>query len=289
MSFLVTPICAILEGLGKVKDVAKIRLITQSVMQPLLWLSLLSGAKLYSSAIVSLTTPIIILALVYKQHFQLLKKTYIIRITNKISYKTEIFPYQWKIALSLISGYFIFQIFNPIVFVAEGVVMEGKMGMTITILAAIQSITMSWMTTKIPILSNLISLRKYRELDALFNKTLKIQLSLAGLALIAMLVAVYALNYFEIRIGGKLMSERILPYYPMIMIPKFIQPVYWVDCNISAMSQKRTLLILFHNLCSVECTISSDIRQVVWSKWYHNKLLFNNTIIASLGALFIHL
>ncbi len=223
-TFLVTPIAAILEGLGKVKEVAKIRLISQCVAQPILWLSLLFGAKLYSSAITSLSSAIIILALIYKNYFSLLKSIYKTEITDKISYITEIFPYQWKIALSWISGYFIFQIFNPVVFATQGAVMAGKMGMTITIITALQGLTMSWMTTKTPTLSNLISLKKYEELDKLFNKTLKIQLSLAGLGLMVMFIAVYILNYFEIKIGGKLMADRILPYYPMIMmmIPMFV-------------------------------------------------------------------
>lgn len=217
-TFLVTPIAAILEGLGKVKEVAKIRLISQCVAQPLLWLSLLSGAKLYSSAITSLSSALIIFVLIYKNYYPLLKSIYKTEITDEISYKTEIFPYQWKIALSWISGYFIFQIFNPVVFATQGAVMAGKMGMTITILAALQGLTMSWMSTKTPILSNLISLKRYEELDSLFNKTLKIQLSLAGLGLLAIFVAVYLLNYFEIMIGGKLMADRILSYYPMIMM-----------------------------------------------------------------------
>ena len=46
--------------------------------------------------------------------------------TDTISYMKEIFPNQWKIALSWVSGYFIFHFFNPVLF-AEGPVVAGQM------------------------------------------------------------------------------------------------------------------------------------------------------------------
>ncbi|MFK2504393.1 hypothetical protein ACIXPB_19920, partial [Bacteroides fragilis] len=89
-----------------------------------------------------------------------------------MDYKTEIFPYQWKIALSWISGYFIFQLFNPVLFATEGAVIAGQMGMTLAALNGIQSLSLSWMTTKIPLYSGLIAQKQYRQLDIIFNRTL---------------------------------------------------------------------------------------------------------------------
>src|SRR5208283_6098922 len=88
---------------------------------------------------------------------------------ERVSYKREIFPYQWKIAISWISGYFIFQLFNPILFATEGAVMAGKMGMTLVVLNGIFSLSFSWMSTKVPLYSNLIAQKKYRDLDHIFD------------------------------------------------------------------------------------------------------------------------
>ena len=40
--------------------------------------------------------------------------------TEKISWRKEVFPMQWKIALSFMSGYFVFQLFTPVLFHYQG-------------------------------------------------------------------------------------------------------------------------------------------------------------------------
>ena len=55
----------------------------------------------------------------------------------------EIFPFQWKIALSWISGYLIFQLFNPVLFATEGSKIAGQMGMTMVAISGISSISIS--------------------------------------------------------------------------------------------------------------------------------------------------
>lgn len=90
----------------------------------------------------------------------------------QVNYRLEIFPFQWKIALSWISGYFIFQLFNPVLFATEGAIVAGQMGMTLTVLNSIMALSFSWMTTKVPVYSELIAKKDYNQLDSLFNKAL---------------------------------------------------------------------------------------------------------------------
>jgi hypothetical protein len=111
-----------------------------------------------------LFTVIILTYLVGRKFLPLIRNIYNIKISERVSYKEEIFPYQWKIALSWISGFFIFQLFNPVIFATEGAIIAGQMGMTLAILSAIQSLSMSWMSTKVPLFSNLIALKKYNTL-----------------------------------------------------------------------------------------------------------------------------
>jgi hypothetical protein len=77
--------------------------------------------------------------------------------SERVSYKLDILPYHWKIALSWVSGYFIFQLFNPVLFATEGAVVAGQMGMTISVLNGIQALSMSWISTKVPLCSGLIA------------------------------------------------------------------------------------------------------------------------------------
>ena len=94
-------------------------------------------------------------------------------ITHKISYRKEIFPFQWKMSISWMSGYFIYHLFNPVLFATAGPIQAGQMGLTIQAVNGIVVLSASWMSTKIPVFSKFIALKDYLSLDKLFNKTLK--------------------------------------------------------------------------------------------------------------------
>lgn len=216
---LVNPILSFLEGLGKVKEVAQIRLIQQTVNLLTLATVLFCNGKLYAlgcSALLSFIAIAFAILFTYKK--QLLVFIFRHIGEERINYWKEIFPYQWKIALSWLSGYFIFQLFNPILFATEGAKVAGQMGMVLQILNGISSISMSWINTKVPLLSSFIAQKMYNELDAIFNKTLK-QLSCINLLCILLFViAVFVLNKFQLPLAA-----RFLPpiYVGMLCIVTF--------------------------------------------------------------------
>ena len=214
VAFLINPILAFLEGLGKVKHVAKMRVMQQVVTTLFVWSSLLSGIKLYASGIGSLIGLLFLFGLLFfDKYWNLFMYIWRILGSERVSYKNEIFPYQWKIALSWISGYFIFQLFNPVLFATQGAVVAGQMGMTLAVLNGILSLSFSWMTTKIPLYSGLIAQKKYIELDRIFNKTLIQSALINGLALTVLFISIYVLRYFNLPLGN-----RFLPYLPLILM-----------------------------------------------------------------------
>jgi hypothetical protein len=136
----------------------------------------------------------------------------LLRVKNEhgnIHWKKEIFPYQWRIAISWISGYFIFQFFTPILFATEGAVIAGQMGMTLTILQGLVSIANIWFRTKIPLFSVLIAQLKFAELDSIFYKAVKQSIAVLLAGLLAF-VAFYGVSgYNDLGI-----INRFLPFKP---------------------------------------------------------------------------
>lgn len=222
LSLMVSPILAFFEGLGRVKEVAKIRLFQQIIQLFLVLVFFSLGFKLYSSPIAAiLAFTIVPVWILFSSKLKLL-----VFVWNKISkwkvnYRLEIFPFQWKIALSWISGYFIFQLFNPVLFATEGAIVAGQMGMTLTILNAIFSLAFSWITTKVPVFSGLIAQKDYKELDNLFNKTLLQSTVLNAFGLFVFFSLIFIIRYFDIKIGGKNFANRFLSFFPLffMMIP----------------------------------------------------------------------
>jgi hypothetical protein len=87
-----------------------------------------------------------------------------------ISWWSEIWPMQWKIALSWISGYFLFQMFTPILFHYHGSVIAGQMGLTLSASSALLGASITILNTKSPQFSMLIAQRNWKALDRLFHR-----------------------------------------------------------------------------------------------------------------------
>lgn len=205
------PLTSIMTGLGMVKEMNKLLFYQQIIIPLSMWVCLICGLKLYVLGISSLIGGIVwIVYLIRTSLFQILINLWKIQIIEKINYMQEIFPYQWKIALSWISGYFIFQLFNPVLFATEGAAVAGQMGMTISVLNGIQALALSWQNTKIPIYSGLIELKKFTELDSLFSKTTKQMIGISLTLNLIVILFFIVLNAMEISVSGELISERFL-------------------------------------------------------------------------------
>jgi hypothetical protein len=195
----------------------------QQIILPLsAWIGLVCGLKLYVVGISALLSVLIWNIYVFHSDiWKILRNLWVEKISERVLYFKEIFPYQWRIALSWASGYFIFQLFNPVLFATEGAKVAGQMGMTLQALNAIQAFAMSWMNTKVPAYSGMISLKEYDKLDNLFNKTLW-QMSFICLGMLAIMFgSVAALRVTEFQLGSTILADRFLDYWPMLfmMIP----------------------------------------------------------------------
>jgi O-antigen/teichoic acid export membrane protein len=220
IAFLINPLLAFIEGLGKVKQVAQMRLKQQLLTTFLVWACLGSGIKLYSTGISNIIgLSLLFFILFFNKYRILIFNLWRVLGSERVSYKSEIFPYQWKIAVSWVSGYFIFQLFNPVLFATGGPIVAGQMGMTLAALSGILSLSMAWITTKVPIFSGLIAQKEYTKLDFVFNKTLIQSSTINGLGLVVLLVFILGLRYLNFPLG-----DRFLPYFPLIlmMIPVFL-------------------------------------------------------------------
>lgn len=259
LSLLTSPIMAFFEGLGKVKDIAKIRMVQQA-LQLVLTISLFFfGFKLYSTPIASIISfSVIPLWIFFTDNRKTLQFIWNKLDKWRVNYSLEIFPYQWKMALSFISFYFIYQLFNPVLFATEGAVVAGQMGMTLTVLNTIFTIAYSWVSTKSPIIANLIAQKKYVELDELFKKVQIQSIFISGLGLLAVLLAVFLLRYVEVKIEGKSVGDRFLPYQPMIfmMISIFLNQI--AACWTSYLrAHKKEPMLVNSIVMAICCSIST--------------------------------
>nr|WP_294943018.1 hypothetical protein [uncultured Mucilaginibacter sp.] len=214
LNLFIDPILAFIDGLGEVKDMAKVRLIQKTTNVLLLFIFFALGFKLYSSALASLISIIInYLQIFFSDRRVKLIAIWKLRREAAINYMTEIFPFQWRIALSWVSGYFIFQLFNPVLFVVAGPVAAGQMGMSLQILNGVSGLSMSWITTKVPLMSSLIAHKKFFELDDVFKRTLRSLMLVTIIALTLFYALFLLLTYYK-----SALAYRFLPAMPLMML-----------------------------------------------------------------------
>ena len=256
-----SPFSAIYSGMGKVKEMNKILFYQQLFIPASQWLLFIFGAKLYVVGISSTLGVIIWFLFVFNSDlWRILLNLFRVVISEKVNYMKEIFPYQWKIALSWISGYFIYQLFNPILFATEGPVVAGQMGMTIQVISAINAFCMSWLNTKVPVYSKYIELREFLKLDSLFSKTLK-QMVFVCIVLFTLFVFfVEFLRFLDIRIGGNILAERFLDLLPMVlMILPMIANQYVYSWATYLRCHKQEPFLLYSIVGGLLCTLSTTV------------------------------
>ena len=280
-----SPFNSIIMGLGMVKEISKISFWQQIILPTITWTCLACGLKLYVVGIGYLASVLLWQILVWKTKLaRVVINLWNLSVTEQVSYWKEIFPFQWKIALSWVSGYFIVQLFNPVLFATEGPVVAGQMGMTLQALNAIQAFSMSWINTKVPLYSKLIALRDYNQLDKVFNRTLHQMVFVCVVLLCAFLAIVWILNITQLSLGGNILSDRFLGYLPILflMIPVIIrqyvfswatylrchkqEPYLWYSVVGGIMS--CLCILFFGNLYGLySITISTCLQCIILSPW----------------------
>ena len=218
LNFQLDPLLSFLEGCGYVSEVARLRFVQSVLGSVLAWTALITHHGLYAPSMMLLGMATGSLVWVYARRkllFGLLKYDV---AENRIHWNEEVWPFQWRIAVSWFCGYFLFWIFNPVLFAFRGPVEAGQMGMSLSLVNAIQAVSVSWVSTKAAPFGNLIARKAFRELDRTFFQALR-QASVVSLtgAVIALLGCAY-LNLRHYWFAHRLLDPISLSFLLLYMV-----------------------------------------------------------------------
>jgi len=194
LSFMLLPIWAVLEGCNQMKFTGVLRLVISIAGSLVLWAALLGGAKLFSGAIVSFVSFVIVATTFLIRWRGLWSQASRSQGDVKISWRREIWPLQWRIAVTSISGYLTTQILTSLLFQIQGPVLAGKMGATLQLLIALNTVSVAWTATKAPRFSMLVAQGKTTELNRLFATSMWQSVFVCCCGGAALLACLYFLN-----------------------------------------------------------------------------------------------
>jgi len=213
LNILIVPLFSILEGCGKIAEVAKLRLIQGVLGALLLWILLMNKFCLMAAPIVNICIFCIAVVYIFSKYRLFFGDLMAFNQTDKVSWKHEIFPFQWKVAVSWLSGYLMLQLFVPIIFFISGPSQAGQMGLSLSVASAILGLSISWVNTKAPLFGMLVVQKKFDLLDQVFLKSL-IQ---SSFVIIVISIFVYATNIYLVHKDYSLV-HRSLPLLPFFFL-----------------------------------------------------------------------
>lgn len=213
LTFQIDPILAFLEGCGYVSNVARLRLVQAATGSVLAWLALISHHGLFAPAMMILGTASAALIWLYGRRHFLLGLLRHDPGEHRIQWGKEVWPFQWKIAVSWISGYFIFQMFNPVLFAYRGAVVAGQMGMSLNVATALQTIAISWINTKSAPFGTMVARKQYAQLDRIFFRSLYQSIVVCVFGAITALTGLIWLTHMRIPL-----AQRLLPPFPLALL-----------------------------------------------------------------------
>ena len=217
---------AFVEGFALVGQVSRLRL-TQSITGfGCMWAVLVAGGGLWAVAIVP--------AVAFVMSFYWLRKSTLRQFFSRssetmdtnsdFSWRREIFPFQWRIAVSWISGYFIFQLFTPLIFKHDGAVEAGRVGLGITMFNAVGTVGSSWVAAKVPVLASLLSQGDRNGAISLFRRLLKATMSFMTGISIVLILCVWGLQHSGTHLASRLPS---MPVFCALALAQVASSFIW--------------------------------------------------------------
>lgn len=208
---------ALLEGCNQVATVHRVRLLQAITGSVVVWVCLLAGWGLWAvvaSAAVRLIWDAWLVLVRYGVFLRSLFRQSLDSVS--VNWRDEFWPLQWRVGVRSVFGYFAFNMLTPVLFHFHGPVEAGRLGMTWTVLAALETSAFAWVQTRTASLGMLVARRDYRELDRVFLRVTGISWGLLLLGVLALSGLVAILNSLPWELAQKL-SARLLPFEPTLL------------------------------------------------------------------------
>jgi hypothetical protein len=212
LSFYNNAILSFIEGCNSVAVVQRIRFQVAIVNTVLVLALLYFHFNLYALAIAILVSSAGIFLYFIKTFGRFIRQLWNTTRDYRHSWRNDFLKLFWKYALSFASGYLIFQIYTPLIFIYHGPVAAGRVGISIAFWFAVFNIAYTWIYAIIPRLNMLVAQAKWLELDQLFRRN---QLLALGTYIIEAAVAIALLMAFKGRLH---IVDRFLDLFSMAVL-----------------------------------------------------------------------
>lgn len=200
------PFVALLMGCGEINAVNRFYFVQAVVTNLAVWAALALDTALWVAVAATafrLVTSLVFLGRRMSGFFHAFRDR---PGADRIDWTTEVWPLQWRRALTSILSWAAFSFMTPIMFHYHSPAVAGQMGMTWTLLTVLQAGALAWVTARVPLFGQLIARGDSNELDRVFRRVTLISLGIVTLGGVGLITVIYGLNLFEFRLAGRLLG-----------------------------------------------------------------------------------
>jgi len=245
------PLYSILEGCGMIEQVTKFRFYEASLSSVVLLISIYSGMGLWAISAQYTIRLFIQLFFIFRDKWPFFR--YLLRtvITEKVEWKREIFPMQYKLAAHAIMAYLTFSAITLLIFKYIGPVEAGKIGMSFQIIGVVGSIGVIWVQIMGPRFAILAAAKRFEELDNSYKQIMKSSVSLLFVLCCAAVMLLQLAEFIHLAF-----SERLLGMHDFSIL--FLSIVAGQIIQVQAAyirAHKKDEMLHIHIILGILCTV----------------------------------
>ena len=200
------PFLSLLEGCDQFKSTARFRLLQSLASSAAVWAMLAGGAQLWAIPVLSGVSLAMLLAYLGWTRRQFLAPFRRRPAAATMSWRHDLLPMQWRLALQGLFSYLSFPLYPALVFSAVGAAEAGRLGMSLQIVSAMQSLALVLLSTRAPAMAIAVALRRHDAAEAQWRRASAQSLSLMVLLSLAFLAAL------GLAVGSQWpVAQRVLP------------------------------------------------------------------------------
>lgn len=251
LNLFLSLLLAIYRGLDKVAQTQKAMLKSAIVGTLITWLALYSGFNIWAIPLGSAAGALVMIFSIIRIAPDFWIQIFRYRQRQQFNWSHEILVLQGRYAVSFASGYFVFYLIVPAVFKIEGAVTAGQLGLTIAVIAAIQSIATSSVVSNIPKLNMLIGTGQHKKAYQLAIKNTIISVFLYILGTFLLIVIIWYMNNI-----GKL-HNRFLPFPLFFLVLSYqLSPLLTSSIGFYVRAHKKEPFMPIAIICGAIIAIS---------------------------------
>jgi hypothetical protein len=216
---LLVPMQCILEGCGQVATSQRNLLIANVLGTLAGWVVLLSGGELYAIFALFLVRTAVGHPLNTIAALPILRLCLDRADDNLIRWKQEFWPQQWRIWVSWMCGFFVFQSFAPIAFQIEGAATAGQIGVMVQAFHAVNQLASARLSADQPRMGGFAARRDFEGLLRLVRRSTHQNILAAVFLVIAAIGCVYVIKAIFPESGTRFGAISGFALFVMAAIP----------------------------------------------------------------------